>query len=63
MIVKLKSCPFCGGEVLLEVNTLSQYFISCNRCNLIACFSDKEETEEETIEAWNRRGVWNEHDT
>lgn len=55
-MTELEKCPFCGGEVILEVNTLSQYFFSCNGCNLIACFSGKEETEAEAIEAWNRRG-------
>ena len=60
MIKKLKQCPFCGGEVSLETNTFF-YYIRCNRCNLVACFSDKDETEEETIEAWNKRGERNEH--
>ena len=55
---KLKSCPFCGGEAkTVEIgfffDTESSYGIKCNRCH--ACSSMRCGSEEEAIEAWNRR--------
>ncbi len=59
---ELKSCPFCGGE---EISTIESYdvpkfskkslpdfvYVGCPSCGI----GYQEETEEEAIEAWNRR--------
>lgn len=47
---KLKPCPFCGGAA--HVVGFSAKWVFCNSCGAEAqCF----DTEEEAIEAWNRR--------
>ena len=61
---ELKKCPFCGGEAIIhtvEANThvfakqMTDYgggtFIECRKCTCAL----SGETEEEAIEAWNRR--------
>ena len=53
----LKPCPFCGGKAVVtaklpyfgENETLS---VMCKECN---ASSKHKRTEEEAIEAWNRR--------
>ena len=55
---KLKSCPFCGGNGRIYTESYSHrkndidYFIECRQC---ASCTDIFETEEDAIEAWNRR--------
>lgn len=61
---ELKPCPFCGGNAkLIETykyvglsKPIPRYFVRCDNddCNVYVatCNSD---TEEEAIEAWNRR--------
>lgn len=47
---KLKKCPFCGGEA--HVVGLSTKWVVCSKCEAESgCFY----TEEDAIEAWNRR--------
>lgn len=51
MSEKLKSCPFCGREA----EVLSTGFMYCVMC--ISCLDNVDwcKTEQEAIEAWNRR--------
>lgn len=51
MSEKLKPCPFCGGNNL-SVEGITFYWVECIDCN--ASISGHE-TEEQAIEAWNRR--------
>ncbi len=56
---KLKPCPFCGGEAeiqcfecLFESFEGRRYAVECKFCS---CSLELFETEEEAVEAWNRR--------
>lgn len=54
---KLKMCPFCGGEADCNNNSLMQggkfkWSVECCGCGVITSAFN---TEEEAIEAWNRR--------
>lgn len=50
---KLKPCPFCGGEAqILIIKEQKFHSVRCIKCRTL---TDIYETEEEAIEAWNRR--------
>lgn len=53
---KLKPCPFCGGEAERQwgINPKPIYWVECTECGIegVVCLS-----EEEAIEAWNRRAT------
>ena len=53
---KLKSCPFCGGEASVYqagyMYSAPQYYIFCDECG---CETPVFNTEQDAIEAWNRR--------
>ena len=55
-MIELKSCPFCGELPKLYRNDVHEYRVEClnMRCACLprTWFFD---TEEEVIEAWNRR--------
>lgn len=52
---KLKSCPFCGGEVRFVAGPLiGLSMISCPKCGACVSFHGKEKSKK-TIRAWNRR--------
>lgn len=49
---KLKSCPFCAGEVDLDTDRLGNpFFIECAQCGLGMGGDSKKEI----IQKWNRR--------
>ena len=50
--MKLRECPFCGGEAYLSDYSTKPYAY-CNTCG--ASMPDRHQTEAEAIEAWNRR--------
>ena len=55
---KLERCPFCGGQVLMNVNTGNQKaphgFITCNKCNI--CFTLHHTHNPELVSnVWNKR--------
>lgn len=58
---KLKRCPFCGGEALLEPYRARKGYeasIQCNQClcSMSTITYDEEETAiEDVVKAWNRR--------
>lgn len=49
---KLKSCPFCGGEARTIPYSFEDFAVRCKECG---CGTGIYDTEEEAIEAWNRR--------
>ena len=51
--VDLKRCPFCGGEAEVTL-FLGNYIVACKGCPG-STFPCKGMTEEEAVEAWNRR--------
>lgn len=57
-MLKLRSCPFCGGKPKMHVNELFIDFsaVECPTCNAIVSFVDAE-TPEETAEMYNRRAA------
>ena len=49
--IKLKPCPFCGGEAeIISVNALT-HCVHCKECNLLRAFI----SQKDAAEAWNRR--------
>lgn len=57
--IKLKPCPFCGGEAKVgyAINDYNRWGVSCNTCGCVVevGFGDYEDTMEEAVKAWNRR--------
>ena len=50
---ELKPCPFCGGKAILsEDKRYNVHSVFCNECYIETSLQN---TEQETIEAWNRR--------
>lgn len=51
--MKLKPCPFCGGEAdLYFLSYDRRYFVICEKCD----FKTAEFwTEKEAVDAWNKR--------
>ena len=49
---KLKPCPFCGGEASMYIAYDDGYYVCCDECG---CGLPVYNTEEEAIEAWNKR--------
>lgn len=37
---KLKHCPFCGGEVRMELGPGGLHYIICDNCGAIVSFCD-----------------------
>lgn len=53
--VKLKPCPFCGGEVVV-FEAGEEYHVSCTNDDCIATVAMKSfPSEEEAVTAWNKR--------
>lgn len=53
--VKLKKCPFCGGEAFVW-RTNHRFFIQCSNYNANSHLVQlRGRTMEEATEAWNRR--------
>lgn len=54
--IKLKPCPFCGGEAILmsrETNYFAtRFFVICDNCHASSKWC---KNKEEAAEAWNRR--------
>lgn len=52
----LKPCPFCGGEAeVFRGTTYGFHYLYEPRCIKCECALGVYETEEQAIEAWNRR--------
>ena len=56
----MKPCPFCGSEATIEhKNVLETWIVECSNTNCPASYmiGNDYDTEEEAIEAWNRRAT------
>lgn len=57
--IKLKRCPFCGGEADLfswaQIPLNYQYGIECRECHTLFQINQYDTTMQETIEKWNTR--------
>lgn len=56
-IINLKPCPFCGGYAHLD-KTYSYFrdiVIYCEECDTVFTLDDCNATEEDIVNAWNRR--------
>lgn len=55
---ELKPCPFCG-ECAIHIDKAYSYYcdkvIYCENCDILFSLDDCKSTEEQLIEAWNRR--------
>lgn len=52
---ELKPCPFCGGEARICSAGFEATYIRCANIKDCGCKFEWFDTEEEAIEAWNRR--------
>ena len=55
---ELKPCPFCGERSVYLDKAYSYYsdtVIYCENCDIVFSLDDVNATEEQLIEAWNRR--------
>lgn len=50
--VKLKPCPFCGGEAGITTDIYSKYVASCKECGAVSKNAD---TIGGAAKAWNKR--------
>lgn len=61
MKTELKSCPFCGSEAVIRysMDNHHQPYVTCDTPKCPGCnpYQWHYRTEEEAIEAWNRRFV------
>ena len=55
--MELKPCPFCGREAATTFNTIFGYQVYCTNddCFMSEAIMHDKETEQDAIEAWNRR--------
>lgn len=51
-IMKIKNCPFCGGESRLFETGFHSWIVACTKC---CCRTHEEESEEDAIRIWNIR--------
>jgi len=49
--MKLKKCPFCGGEAEI-INTMGEYWCMCDQCG---ANSKMTASKKETKRLWNKR--------
>lgn len=56
-LMKLKSCPFCGGEAVLEdlggCEMIGRFFVRCSKCKIAQ--DHLWATKQTAIKQWNRR--------
>lgn len=54
---KLKPCPFCGGEAVLEdlgsYGVVGRYYIHCSKCEIAQ--DNLWATKQTAIKRWNKR--------
>lgn len=58
MSVKLKRCPFCGGEAHIGYDhsyNPNRFFVNCVECSSASSVLIPLEDEKEAIKSWNKR--------
>lgn len=57
--VKLKPCPFCGGEAVLKRDRMGKYCAKCTNCGCMTTFQfgfgDEAVSKKKATDIWNRR--------
>lgn len=51
-MIKIKPCPFCGGEAKLKKYCGGYWFVECQNCYVT---KNGSANDEETIKKWNNR--------
>lgn len=56
-MAELKPCPFCGGYVHIDHGPtyFREHLLYCEGCDMYFALDDGQATEDELIEAFNRR--------
>lgn len=60
--IKLKPCPFCGGEPVLKRDRIGIYCVQCTNCGCMTTFQfdfgeGEEASKRKAADVWNRRVV------
>ena len=60
--IKLKSCPFCGGEAVLKRDRIGLYCVKCTNCGCMTTFQfdfgeGEEVSKQKAADVWNRRAT------
>ena len=58
--IKLKPCPFCGGEAVLKRDRIGLYCVKCTNCGCMTTFQfdfgeGEEVSKKKAADVWNRR--------
>ena len=58
--IKLKPCPFCGGEAVLKRDRIGLYCVKCTNCGCMTTFQfdfgeGEEVSRRKAADVWNRR--------
>ena len=58
--IKLKPCPFCGGEAILKRDRIGLYCVKCTNCGCMTTFQfdfgeGEEVSKRKATDVWNRR--------
>lgn len=58
--IKLKPCPFCGGEAILKRDRIGLYCVKCTNCGCMTTFQfdlgeGEEVSKRKAADIWNRR--------
>ena len=54
--IKLKTCPFCGGEAIFHKDYDSMWCIECQKCGLyLDLCNPRLDKKEDLIKYWNTR--------
>ena len=58
--IKLKPCPFCGGEAVLKRDRIGLYCVKCTNCKCMTTFQfdfgeGEEASKKKAAKIWNRR--------
>ena len=58
--IKLKPCPFCGGEAILKRDRIGLYCVKCTNCGCMTTYQfyfgeGEEVSKRKAADVWNRR--------
>ena len=60
--IKLKPCPFCGGEAVLKRDRAGSHCVKCTNCGCMTTYQfdfgeGEEVSKRKAADVWNRRVV------